>query len=56
MIERNFSEISSHFSKQGNRMHAETLCDIHHKMKSANEFIAALKMTSTAYNIDFTEK
>jgi len=53
MIERSFSEINAHFSKQGNRMHAETLCDLHRNMKSSNDFINALRSTAAENKIDF---
>ena len=53
MIERSFSEISAHYKKQGNRIHAETLCDIHRNAKSSINFIEALQTTATAYKIDF---
>ena len=51
MIERAFSEISSHFTKQGNRMQAETLCDIHHNMRSSNEFMDALRAAASENKI-----
>ena len=52
-IERSFSEISAHYSKQRNRMKAETLLDIHHSTKSAHEFFKMLKQVFDAHNIKY---
>ena len=53
MIERSFSEVTAHFSKQGNRMHAETLCNIHHSNRSSIEFMNALRAAASANKIEF---
>ena len=52
MIERAFSEMTSHFSKEGNRIHAETLLDIHHKKRASTDFIKALQATASAHKIE----
>ena len=52
MIERSFSEVTAHFSKQGNRMHAETLCNIHHNNQSSNKFMDALRAAASANKIE----
>ena len=52
MIERAFSEMTSHFTKEGNRIHAETLLDIHHKKQASTEFIKALQATANAHKIE----
>ena len=52
-LERNFSEISSHFNKQGNRIHCETLCDIHHGMSNSLLFIKKAQETCDAEGIKY---
>ena len=43
MIERGFSEVTAHFTKQGNKIHAETLSDIHQNNRSSVKFMTKLK-------------
>ena len=53
MIERAFSEINAHFSKEGNRMQADTLCHIHHNNRNSIDFMNALQATASANKIEF---
>ena len=51
MIERGFSEVSAHFTKQRNRIHTETLCHIHQNNNTSVTFMKKLKTACDAYNI-----
>ena len=51
MIERGFSEVTAHFTKQGNRIHADTLSDIHQNNRSSVKFMTKLKTACDTYNI-----
>ena len=53
MIERAFSEINAHFIKEGNRMQADTLCNIHHNNRKSIDFMNALQATASANKIEF---
>ena len=54
-LERNFSEISSHFTKAANRIHCETLSDIHHGKSNSLLFIKKAEETCEAHSIRFRE-